>query len=266
MGDLGQLPARDRALRARPALGAVADAFTARSTDITACKELEIEMSAAVRQLGYHGFDAWAVTRGTIGNIHSSQNLWAADYAPDVIKSFVKLGLAKACPVTNMASHTATPFDYVEALKAGPQNASSRWQQQTLAFFGVQHAWIVPLNTVEQMRGVTLYLKGSTARDTEFFQATRHDAHLLAVAFLDAFTRQSAPRKPCASGAVLLSVREVDCMQWVARGKTNWEVSRILSISENTVRFHLKNAFRKLDATSRSSAVMRAIQAGLIES
>ncbi|MEM6973849.1 MAG: helix-turn-helix transcriptional regulator [Pseudomonadota bacterium] len=265
MGELGQLPARGRGLRGEHALGAIADAFTARSETVTTCKELESEMSASVRQLGYHGFDAWAVTRSTMGNIHNAQNLWAADYAPDVIKSFVKLGLAETCPVTAMASHTATPFDYVEALKTGPQNASSQWQQRTLAFFGVRHAWIVPLNTVEQMRGVTLYLKGSAARDSEYFQATRHDAHLLAVAFLDAFTRQSAPAKACASDAAVLSAREIDCMQWVARGKTNWEVSRILSISENTVRFHLKNAFRKLDATSRSSAVMRAIQAGLIE-
>ena len=94
----------------------------------------------------------------------------------------------------------------------------------------------------------------------------RHDIHLLAVAFIDAFTRVNAPvRPPPPAEACARSAREVDCMQCVARGKTNWEVSRILDISENTVRFHLKNVFRKLDATSRSSAVMRAIQAGVIE-
>lgn len=258
MGELGPIRMHDP--------GAAADAFAARAAEIAETEMLEEEMSSAIRRLGYHGYDAWAVTRSTLGNPYQAQNLWAADYAPDVIKSFVKLGLAETCPITVLASQTTTPFDYVAELKACPPNGSSRWQLRTLRFFGVSHAWIVPLNTVEQMRGVTAYLKGSSAHQKEHFQATRHDVHLLAVAFIDAFTRINAPTRPAPlPEGCTLSAREVDCMQWVARGKTNWEVSRILSISENTVRFHLKNVFRKLDATTRSSAVMRAIQAGLIE-
>lgn len=246
--------------------GAAADAFAARATECADSKMLEVEMSAAVRRLGYHGFDAWAVTRSSLGNPYTAQNLWAADYAPDVIKSFVKLGLAETCPVTARAALTTTPFDYVAELKAAPQNGSSRWQLRTLRLFGVGQAWVVPLNTVEQMRGVTAYLKGYTNADAQHFLSTRHDVHLLSVAFIDAFTRINAPaRQLPAQDIPALSAREVDCLQWVARGKTNWEVSQILCISENTVRYHLKNVFRKLDATSRSSAVMRAIQAGLIE-
>ncbi|MEM9221753.1 MAG: LuxR C-terminal-related transcriptional regulator [Pseudomonadota bacterium] len=246
--------------------GAAADALAARAADFDDTAMLEAEMSAAIRRLGYHGFDAWAVTRSSLGNPYQAQNLWAADYAPEVIKSFAKLGLSESCPIAALAAQTATPFDYVAELNACPPNGSSRWLLRALRFFGVAHAWIVPLNTVEQMRGVTAYLKGSSPDHTAHFLSTRHDVHLLAVAFIDAFTRINGPSRPTPAAEVpALSAREVDCLQWVARGKTNWEVSRILSISENTVRYHLKNVFRKLDATSRSSAVMRAIQAGLIE-
>lgn len=224
-------------------------------------------MGAAVRQLGYHAFDAWSVTRGTLGNPYRAQNLWAADYAPDLVKGFIKAGFADTCPITALAAQTSTPFDYLTALKEAAPNASARWQLRTLAFFNVGQAWIVPLNTLDQMRGVTLYMKGTAPEDAARFQASRYAGHLLATIFMDAFVRVNAPAEPEAPSepATALSGREVDCLEWVARGKTNWEVSRILDISENTVRFHLKNAFRKLEAPSRSSAVMRAIQAKLIE-
>lgn len=51
---------------------------------------------------------------------------------------------------------------------------------------------------------------------------------------------------------------------WTAQGKSSWDISRILSISENTVNFHIKNAMRKLGTTSRTAAVAKAIGHGLI--
>ena len=39
-----------------------------------------------------------------------------------------------------------------------------------------------------------------------------------------------------------MSARELDCLKWTAAGKTAWEASVILGISEQTVRFHLNTA------------------------
>jgi LuxR family quorum-sensing system transcriptional regulator CciR len=62
----------------------------------------------------------------------------------------------------------------------------------------------------------------------------------------------------------VLSLRERDCLQWIARGKSSWAVGRILNISENTVNFHVKNALHKLDSNTRTLAVVKAIRYGLI--
>ena len=62
-----------------------------------------------------------------------------------------------------------------------------------------------------------------------------------------------------------LSPREITCLQWIARGKTAWEIGEILSISRRTVVFHLENAKRKLDAVSLPQAVATALQDRLIE-
>lgn len=63
---------------------------------------------------------------------------------------------------------------------------------------------------------------------------------------------------------VVLTQREYDCMTWTARGKTAWEISVILGISESTATFHLRNAGIKLKASNRTHAVAKAIQSGLI--
>jgi LuxR family transcriptional regulator, activator of conjugal transfer of Ti plasmids len=65
--------------------------------------------------------------------------------------------------------------------------------------------------------------------------------------------------------SVELSSREKSCLSWTAHGKSSWEIGRILSISENTVVFHIKNAMRKLGTSSRTVAAVKAIQLGLIE-
>ncbi|RDJ01924.1 helix-turn-helix transcriptional regulator [Rhizobium grahamii] len=62
-----------------------------------------------------------------------------------------------------------------------------------------------------------------------------------------------------------LSLRERECLLWVARGKSSWGIGVILGISENTVNFHIKNVMRKLEVTSRTVAAMKAVEFGIIE-
>lgn len=62
-----------------------------------------------------------------------------------------------------------------------------------------------------------------------------------------------------------LSPREKEVINWLKIGKSSWEVSVILGISEDTVNFHVKNIMRKLGATKRTQAVAVAIAHGLID-
>ena len=61
-----------------------------------------------------------------------------------------------------------------------------------------------------------------------------------------------------------LTGRERDSLAWVAEGKSDWEIGKILGLSETTVRFHVDNARRKLGAVNRAQAVARLASAGLL--
>lgn len=61
-----------------------------------------------------------------------------------------------------------------------------------------------------------------------------------------------------------LSEREAEVLRLVGAGKSNREIANELSISENTIKFHIKNILQKLSAANRIEAVTYAIQHGLI--
>lgn len=61
-----------------------------------------------------------------------------------------------------------------------------------------------------------------------------------------------------------LSAREKECLLWAAEGKTTWETSQILNISERTVVYHIQNSVEKLDVVNRPQAIARAITMGII--
>jgi DNA-binding CsgD family transcriptional regulator len=52
-----------------------------------------------------------------------------------------------------------------------------------------------------------------------------------------------------------LSAREEEVLDLLARGLPNAEIAASLNVSENTVRFHLKNIYEKLNVTNRTEAV-----------
>ncbi len=62
----------------------------------------------------------------------------------------------------------------------------------------------------------------------------------------------------------VLSKREVECLRWAAIGKTDREVSMILSRSHATIRYHIHRAGEKLDSVNRAQTIFKAGQLGYL--
>ncbi|MFQ5409641.1 MAG: response regulator transcription factor, partial [Anaerolineales bacterium] len=63
-----------------------------------------------------------------------------------------------------------------------------------------------------------------------------------------------------------LTERETEVLALVAKGYTNKAIGVQLTISDRTVQGHLAKVFHKLQANSRTEAVMRAVSLGLLPS
>ncbi len=61
-----------------------------------------------------------------------------------------------------------------------------------------------------------------------------------------------------------MTPREHEVLELVAEGATNAEIAARLTISENTVKFHMKNILQKLHASNRAEVVAYALRSGLL--
>jgi DNA-binding CsgD family transcriptional regulator len=64
--------------------------------------------------------------------------------------------------------------------------------------------------------------------------------------------------------AVELTSREREALRWSASGKTYVEIGMIMSVDERTVKFHLVNTMRKLNAMNKTEAAVKAAMLGLL--
>jgi DNA-binding CsgD family transcriptional regulator len=70
---------------------------------------------------------------------------------------------------------------------------------------------------------------------------------------------------PSSSCAPSLTAREIDSLKWTAEGKTAAEIAQIVGISRRTVESYISSAMRKLGASTRSAAAVRAYGLGLLK-
>jgi DNA-binding NarL/FixJ family response regulator len=76
----------------------------------------------------------------------------------------------------------------------------------------------------------------------------------------------TAIAKPVASDVVAaLTKRELEILRLVAEGHSNSQLARILWVTEQTVKFHLSNIYRKLDVANRTEASRWAQLHGLLD-
>ena len=94
------------------------------------------------------------------------------------------------------------------------------------------------------------------------------DAILIADRRLRGFAASASPAGQGRSDEELfeepLTAREVEVLELLAEGLSNKAIAARLSISDQTVKFHVASICGKLDAANRTDAVRRAVRRGLI--
>ncbi|RYY28695.1 MAG: LuxR family transcriptional regulator [Sphingomonadales bacterium] len=73
--------------------------------------------------------------------------------------------------------------------------------------------------------------------------------------------RLHGPRNPARPR---LTDRQRECLLWAARGKTDWEIARIMGIRHFTVVEHIRNARLRYDAATRGMLIVRALFDGTL--
>jgi DNA-binding CsgD family transcriptional regulator len=167
----------------------------------------------------------------------------------------------KIDPVVRRTPLHSKPFVWDDLLRSEQLRSSERMVIQESREAGLKHGISVPL--FGRSGQVSVMSFSSPYDDADPLRHMRH-LKVLAWQFHVAFADLAQPAEQ-EKQRVKLSERERDCLGWTAEGKSSWDIGMILNISECTVNFHIKNAMRKLETTSRTVAVVKAIRLNMID-
>jgi DNA-binding CsgD family transcriptional regulator len=164
-------------------------------------------------------------------------------------------------------AHCATkylPLDWSSLAPLLKENASVRQFMEDARDFGLVSGISFPVHSAGGETGMFSLVSAEDHQKTarRIDRATPY-AHLI-TAHMHEAVRRLVGVMEIGPGRIELTDREKECLLWAAEGKTAWEASQILGISERTVIFHLQNAADKLGATSRQQSVARAISLGIL--
>ena len=95
----------------------------------------------------------------------------------------------------------------------------------------------------------------SAAMGTEAHEISAVDSAAVGFASLVCISRLAKIVEAGRHPRVALTGRQRECLTWAAAGKTDWEISQILGLSQRTVQEHLARCMAKLDAMNRSHAI-----------
>ncbi|AZO34842.1 MAG: LuxR family transcriptional regulator [Mesorhizobium sp.] len=159
-------------------------------------------------------------------------------------------------PVIHQASSSRETFSWGADDSDTGLSGVQRQLMDEAAHFGIRCGFTVP---VHDHRGLFAALTfASDERQPLFFRVIeRYEQalQLIAIFFhIQARRRLTADRLV---DGVALSRRQIQCLQWAARGKSDWEIGRILGISQRTAAFHLDNAKKKLGVRTKTQAAIR---------
>jgi LuxR family quorum sensing-dependent transcriptional regulator len=230
------------------AFGAVDD--FERASSLT---ELSDRMAKVIGNFGYGQFIIGSLRIAAAGKFEPCALAygWPASWRAH----YVRESYFQDDPVTAWATKTVHPFDWSQAPYDGKRWPRAREVMGVARDFGLRRGFAVP---VVRSHGVDIVsMAGERPERSEYAKRALHlialYAHAKAVSL--AGSRQPADRKS------ILTAGEREVLRWTAEGKSTWEISVILEISEATVFWRIKNAVAKLDAMNRTHAVIKAIRA-----
>ncbi|WP_284947093.1 LuxR family transcriptional regulator [Acidisoma cladoniae] len=163
-------------------------------------------------------------------------------------------------PIIEEAQRRMTPFLWSEIFPRGTLSASANTLLQMAYDYGWTDGLVIPVHGPAGYQGV-VSLAAQRPLDL-----SASDISLLWVMSLALHARCRTTPGLGESSSVRpqLTARELECMRWVASGKTDWEIAQLVAISASTVHFHVERVKKRLGTSSRTEATALLVLHGAL--
>lgn len=231
--------------------------FIERSKQVSSLEELGAAFQAATKSLG---FDYYACVSCVEFGALPEGSVFLADYPDDWTKYYLEQEYERTDPILQVSLKEHMPFNWDNKINHRVLTPEQTEMMGEAEDAGLLYGVTVPIHIVGAFPGAVNVVGDN--RDID--PAAEHAIHLMSVYLHDAALRVATQNNAQPKAVAKLTPREKECLQWVAAGKTDWEISSILSIAERTVHTHVESAKSKLGVSTRVQAVVKAFLTNLI--
>ena len=209
-------------------------------------------MSSSLAQFGFSGF----LVSTTPDPRAAHQRQTFLDGWPNQFNNYyTEKEFYKHDPVVAMCLRSNEPFEWSDAPFDRDKNARAQEVMDAASSIGLKNGFAVPI-----YRGPTLIDTVTMGGDyPDLDTRAKRAIHLIA---LYAHSKALAVTTAGDIRAIrrALSAGEREALSWTAAGKTTWEISVILGLSEAAIAKRIKLATRKLGSANKTQAVVEAIR------
>lgn len=179
------------------------------------------------------------------------------NYPDDWVALFDRNRLTLVDPIHRASHTTLTGFRWSDVPAMIPLSPRDRDILAEARTFGLVNGFTVPAHIPGELLGSCSFVAAG-----ELDQADFPVAHWIGqLAFEAARTLMSG--RP-AGGSGTLTPRQLECIMYVGRGKTDGEIAQILGVSHNTIIEHLKHARARYSAVARATLPVLALWEGAL--
>jgi DNA-binding CsgD family transcriptional regulator len=186
--------------------------------------------------------------------LHNYPSSWA--------RTFAEQNLHERDPVFLRAESEILPFHWNAPEFRATLSSPQKRILQEAARNGVAHGYTVPLHlpwAAGALRASCSVVPDSKSISPRAYREVQVMATYL-YASVGYHDDVRAARETAMRGGPLLSLRERQCLELAAYGKSDWDISLLLGISEHTVHKHVEAAKRRLGVSTRVQAIVWAAQ------
>lgn len=218
------------------------------------------EMKDVMAQVAHDmGFSRFALSLEIGYGSESGQSILVHNYPATWADVYLGFNLAATDPIRRAAERSLVGFRWGDVRNLVPMTEREEVMFTTGYRHGIADGFTVPR-----------HLPGEAIGSCSFVVSPGHSLPEPLLLVAETLGATALERVRRLSGWVSratrpkLTDRQRDCVLWVARGKTDWEISKILGISRETVTQHIKDARERYDAGRRGSLILCALFDGLI--
>lgn len=201
---------------------------------------------------------------GELGPILTSETHCVGNFPSEWNARYYERGYWKIDPAFMGALQGRVPARWSE-IRYCENEARPRLILEEAKEFGLADGWTIPIFQINGYRAAFSICAETLDDDPRLLPIIRMMAIFTHGKILN--VRQVPDLSPGAlatGDGARPSPREVECLKWVAAGKSDWEIGEILEISDRTVHKHVESAKFRYGVPTRLQAVVCALRQGVI--